>query len=213
MQTGEGMEPAGLWRSILAAAAGNVLEWYDFTVYAYMAPYIAEKFFPQDDPLTGLLAVFATFGLGFVIRPLGGILIGRFGDLKGRKAALIFTILLMAMGTAGIGLVPGRDQIGGLAPFLSGKVRVWRSLQGTSRRTRQTRALSGVLPQAFPGFENHATDHPPSGSTGLFRCALREASLLTRPASGSHDVLRLPRSSQGCGHPWPLPAYVSLRSG
>jgi len=118
MQTGEGMEPAGLWRSILAAAAGNVLEWYDFTVYAYMAPYIAEKFFPQDDPLTGLLAVFATFGLGFVIRPLGGILIGRFGDLKGRKAALIFTILLMAMGTAGIGLVPGRDQIGGLAPWL-----------------------------------------------------------------------------------------------
>jgi len=118
MQTGEGMEPAGLWRSILAAAAGNVLEWYDFTVYAYMAPYIAEKFFPQDDPLTGLLAVFATFGLGFVIRPLGGILIGRFGDQKGRKAALIFTILLMAVGTAGIGLVPGRDQIGGLAPWL-----------------------------------------------------------------------------------------------
>ena len=120
MQRGEGMEraAAGLWRSILAAAAGNVLEWYDFTVYAYMAPYIAAKFFPQDDPLTGLLAVFATFGLGFVIRPLGGILIGRFGDLKGRKAALLLTILLMALGTAGIGLVPGRDQTGALAPWL-----------------------------------------------------------------------------------------------
>ncbi len=120
MQTGEGMEraAAGLWRSILAAAAGNVLEWYDFAVYAYMAPFIAEKFFPDGDPLAGLLAVFATFGLGFVVRPLGGILIGRFGDLKGRKAALLLTIVLMAVGTAGIGLVPGRDAIGSLAPWL-----------------------------------------------------------------------------------------------
>ena len=83
----------GLWRSILAAAAGNVLEWYDFAVYAYMAPYIAAKFFPGDDPVAGLLAVFATFGLGFVIRPLGGILIGRFGDVRGRKASLLLTIV------------------------------------------------------------------------------------------------------------------------
>ena len=120
MHGAQGIEQAapGLWRSILAAAAGNVLEWYDFTVYAYMAPYIAAKFFPGDDPVAGLLAVFATFGLGFVIRPLGGILIGRFGDLKGRKAALLLTIILMAIGTAGIGLVPGRDTVGGLAPWL-----------------------------------------------------------------------------------------------
>jgi MFS transporter, MHS family, proline/betaine transporter len=120
MQGAQGIEQAaqGLWRSILAAAAGNVLEWYDFTVYAYMASYIAAKFFPGDDPVAGLLAVFATFGLGFVIRPLGGILIGRFGDLKGRKAALLLTIILMAVGTAGIGLVPGRTMIGGLAPWL-----------------------------------------------------------------------------------------------
>ena len=120
MQRGEGIEEAAprLWRSILAAAAGNVLEWYDFTVYAYMAPFIAAKFFPGDDPVTGLLAVFATFGLGFVVRPLGGILIGRLGDVRGRKAALLLTIVLMAVGTAGIGLVPGRDTAGGWAPWL-----------------------------------------------------------------------------------------------
>jgi MHS family proline/betaine transporter-like MFS transporter len=120
MHGAQGIEQAahGLWRSIAAAAAGNVLEWYDFTVYAYMASYIAAKFFPGDDPVAGLLAVFATFGLGFVIRPLGGILIGRFGDIKGRKAALLLTIVLMAVGTAGIGLVPGRAAIGGLAPWL-----------------------------------------------------------------------------------------------
>ena len=118
-----------LWRSIIAAAAGNVLEWYDFTVYAYMAPYIAAKFFPADDPLSGLLAVFATFGLGFVIRPLGGIVIGRYGDVKGRKNALLLTITLMALGTAGIGLVPGRAAIGGLAPWL---LVLCRLLQGFS---------------------------------------------------------------------------------
>lgn len=107
-----------LWRSILAAAAGNLLEWYDFVIYAFMAPYIAMKFFPSSDPYSGLLSVFATFGLGFVVRPLGGILIGRLGDARGRKAALLLTIFLMALGTAGIGLVPGRASIGIAAPWL-----------------------------------------------------------------------------------------------
>lgn len=107
-----------LWRSILAAATGNLLEWYDFVIYAYMAPLIALKFFPSSDPLAGLSAVFATFGLGFVVRPLGGIVIGRLGDTKGRKAALLLTIFLMAIGTAGIGLVPSRAAIGPLAPWL-----------------------------------------------------------------------------------------------
>jgi len=118
-----------LWRSILAAAAGNLLEWYDFVIYAYMAPLIALKFFPSSDPLAGLLAVFATFGLGFVVRPLGGIVIGRLGDAKGRKVALLVTIFLMAVGTAGIGLVPSRAAIGPLAPWL---LLVCRLIQGFS---------------------------------------------------------------------------------
>ena len=122
-------DTAAVWRSILAAAAGNVLEWYDFTVYAYMAPFIGEKFFPNKDPLAELLAVFATFGLGFVVRPLGGILIGRLGDRRGRKAALLVTILLMAVGTVGIGFVPGRSTIGVAAPWL---LVLCRLLQGFS---------------------------------------------------------------------------------
>jgi MFS transporter, MHS family, proline/betaine transporter len=116
--TSEEAEAPHLWRSILAAATGNLLEWYDFVIYAYMAPLIALKFFPSSDPLAGLLAVFATFGLGFVVRPLGGIVIGRLGDAKGRKVALLVTIFLMALGTAGIGLVPSRAAIGPLAPWL-----------------------------------------------------------------------------------------------
>ena len=129
---GDGSQDHGaphLWRSILAAACGNLLEWYDFVIYAYMAPLIALKFFPSSDPFAGLLAVFATFGLGFVVRPLGGIVIGRLGDIKGRKAALLLTIFLMAIGTAGIGLVPSRAAIGPLAPWL---LMLCRLIQGFS---------------------------------------------------------------------------------
>ena len=99
-------------RAVAAAVIGNVLEWYDFAVYAYMATVIAKKFFPSGDDVTSLLSTFAAFGLGFVARPLGGIFIGRLGDRKGRKTSLLLTIVLMAMGTVVIGLVPTFETIG-----------------------------------------------------------------------------------------------------
>src|SRR5256885_16847428 len=95
-------------RAVSAAVIGNVLEWYDFAVYAYVAIYIAKNFFPQGDAVTGLLATFLTYGLGFVARPLGGIILGRVGDTHGRKTALLITIALMAVGTL---------LVGGLPPF------------------------------------------------------------------------------------------------
>jgi MHS family proline/betaine transporter-like MFS transporter len=95
-----------------------VLEWYDFAVYAYMATIIAKKFFPADDEVTSLLSTFAAFGIGFVMRPLGGILIGRVGDTKGRKTALLITIALMAAGTVLIGVIPSYESIGIVAPAL-----------------------------------------------------------------------------------------------
>ena len=105
-------------RAVAAAVAGNVLEWYDFAVYAYMAPIIASKFFPAQDEVTSLLLTFATFGVGFVTRPLGGILLGRLGDKRGRKTALLVTIALMAAGTVLIGVVPAYATIGVIAPIL-----------------------------------------------------------------------------------------------
>jgi MHS family proline/betaine transporter-like MFS transporter len=116
-------------RAVTAAVAGNVLEWYDFAIYAYMATVIARKFFPADNDVTALLATFAAFGVGFVVRPLGGIVIGRLGDLRGRKTALLVTIALMAAGTVMIGLVPAYETIGVAAPVL---VVVARLLQGFS---------------------------------------------------------------------------------
>ena len=115
-----GGEPpaSGARQAVVAAVIGNVLEWYDFSVYAFVAVIIAKKFFPAGNDTSALLATFAAFGLGFLARPLGGIVIGRIGDTRGRKAALVLTILLMAIGTTLIGLIPSYASIGLLAPAL-----------------------------------------------------------------------------------------------
>jgi MFS transporter, MHS family, proline/betaine transporter len=111
-------------RAIFAASIGNLLEWYDFGVYAYLASLIATKFFPSSDPTASLLAAFAAYGVGFLARPLGGVVIGRLGDTKGRKAALVLTIFLMAFGTVGLGLLPSYETIGIAAPILLVALRI-----------------------------------------------------------------------------------------
>ena len=111
-------------KAIWAAAIGNLLEWYDFGVYAYLAGLIATKFFPNSDPTASLLAAFAAYGVGFLARPLGGIVIGRLGDTKGRKTALVLTIFLMAFGTVAIGLLPSYEAIGVWAPILLVALRI-----------------------------------------------------------------------------------------
>jgi MHS family proline/betaine transporter-like MFS transporter len=105
-------------KAVFAAVIGNVLEWYDFAVYAFVAGTIARQFFPQTDDVTALLSTFLAYGLGFVARPLGGIVIGRIGDTHGRKTALMITIFLMAAGTVMIGVLPTYASIGLAAPLL-----------------------------------------------------------------------------------------------
>lgn len=105
-------------KAVAASAIGNVLEWYDFGVYIFFAGAIAHTFFPADNRAAGLLASFAVFGVGFLMRPLGGILIGRFGDTHGRRAALTLTIMAMALGTVLVGVLPGYATIGLAAPVL-----------------------------------------------------------------------------------------------
>src|SRR5215467_7653247 len=105
-------------KAVSAAVVGNVLEWYDFAVYAFVAGIIARKFFPQTDEVTALLSTFLAYGLGLVARPLGGIIIGRLGDRRGRRAALMLTIFMMAAGTVLIGVLPTYASIGLLAPLL-----------------------------------------------------------------------------------------------
>jgi MHS family proline/betaine transporter-like MFS transporter len=116
-------------KAVSAAVIGNVLEWYDFAVYAFVAGIIAKNFFPQSDEVTALLSSFLAYGLGFVARPLGGIVIGRLGDTRGRKAALMLTIFMMAAGTVMIGILPTHATVGLVAPLL---LVVARLMQGFS---------------------------------------------------------------------------------
>ncbi|MFN8058641.1 MAG: MFS transporter [Vicinamibacterales bacterium] len=116
-------------RAVTAAVVGNVLEWYDFAVYSYMAGILGRTFFPTGDPATELLASFAVFGVGFLARPLGGIVIGRIADARGRKDALLITVFLMAAGTVLMGVAPSYASVGLVAPLV---VLVARLMQGFS---------------------------------------------------------------------------------
>ena len=105
-------------RVIVATTLGNALEFFDFTVYGFMAVVIGKLFFPMMSPYMQVLLSVATFGVGFIMRPLGGIVIGAYADRAGRKAAMTLTIFLMALGCAIIGLAPTYAQIGIAAPLI-----------------------------------------------------------------------------------------------
>ncbi|WP_020666277.1 MFS transporter [Amycolatopsis nigrescens] len=113
-------------RKLFAASVGNALEWFDWTIYATFSIYFASAFFPGD---LADINTFATYALAFFFRPLGGVLLGRFADLKGRKPAMILTIVLMAGGSVLIAVLPTYEQVGWLAPIL---LMVARIAQGLS---------------------------------------------------------------------------------
>src|SRR6201989_2234015 len=105
-------------RIIIAALIGSALEWYDFSLYGVTAALVfAPLFFPTFSPAAGSLAAFATFAVGFLSRPLGGIIFSHYGDKIGRKPVLAATLMLMGVSTCLIGLLPTFDQIGIWAPI------------------------------------------------------------------------------------------------
>src|SRR6478672_7099120 len=106
-------------RVIAASLIGTSLEWYDFFIYGTAAALVFNKiFFPSFEPLVGTLLAFATYAVGFVARPLGGVVFGHYGDKLGRKNVLVFTLLLMGISTFLVGVMPTYDAIGVWAPIL-----------------------------------------------------------------------------------------------
>src|SRR5918996_1007521 len=106
-------------RVAIASAVGTTIEWYDFFIYGTAAAVVfAPQFFPQVSELAGTLAAFATFAIGFIARPLGGVVMGHFGDRLGRKSMLVWSLTLMGLATVAIGLLPNYSQIGLWAPAL-----------------------------------------------------------------------------------------------
>jgi len=116
-------------RSVIRVASGNFLEMYDFMVYGYYAKAIAAAFFPNTSEFASLMAALATFGAGFLMRPLGAMILGAYIDHNGRRKGLILTLTLMALGTLSIAVVPGYAVFGVVAPLL---VLLGRLLQGFS---------------------------------------------------------------------------------
>jgi metabolite-proton symporter len=106
-------------RVAIASAIGTTIEWYDFFIYGTAAAVVfGPQFFPRVSELAGTMAAFATFAIGFIARPLGGIVMGHFGDRLGRKSMLVWSLMLMGLSTFGIGLLPNYAQLGVWAPLL-----------------------------------------------------------------------------------------------
>ena len=97
---------ASTTRVLLAGLIGNVMEWYDFAVYGYFATVIGREFFPSSDPASSLIGAFGAFAAGFLVRPLGGVVFGRIGDLFGRRRALSLSVMAMAVPTVLMGVLP-----------------------------------------------------------------------------------------------------------
>ena len=135
-----------------ASVAGNGLEWYDFAVYGFMAPFLADVFFPSANPTNALIASFGAFAAGYLMRPLGGLFFGHFGDKLGRKKMLVLSVQLMAIPTFLVGCLPSYASVGILAPIL---LVLMRMLQGLS--------VGGEL----PGSVVYQVESAPAGKRGL----------------------------------------------
>ena len=141
-------------RVALASAIGTTIEWYDFFIYGTAAATVfGPQFFPQVSEVAGTLAAFATFGIGFIARPLGGVVMGHYGDRIGRKGMLVWALLLMGVSTLAIGLLPTYAQIGAWAPVL---LVMLRFVQGF--------ALGGE----WGGAVLMSVEHAPDGRRGVF---------------------------------------------
>ncbi|QDV52986.1 MFS transporter [Gimesia fumaroli] len=135
-------------RVLAAGFIGNILEWYDFAVYGFFAPTLGKLFFPSDNPTTSLIAAFGAFAAGFLMRPVGAVLFGHIGDRLGRKKALTLSVMMMAVPTLLVGVLPTHAQIGVTAAVLMVLLRM---IQGVS--------VGGEYTSSFVFLVEHAPPH------------------------------------------------------
>jgi MFS transporter, MHS family, shikimate and dehydroshikimate transport protein len=153
-QPPEQSQDTSIWKVAAASFIGTAVEWYDFFLYGTAAALVFNRlFFPSFDPLMGTLAAFATFAVGFIARPLGGVIFGHFGDKLGRKSMLSATLMIMGAATFAIGLLPTYERVGVWAPVLLVVLRV---LQGFG--------LGGE----WGGAVLMAVEHAPSNRRGFY---------------------------------------------
>ena len=152
VMTGEAAPTLSRTRLIAACTIGNALEFYDFVIYSFFAGTIGALFFPSEDPTVQLLLSFATYGVGFFLRPLGGMVLGAYADRRGRKAATVLTLFLMALGTGMIGLAPTYAQVGFFGPLLVVTGRLIQGFSAGGEVGASTTLLAEYAPPAERGF-------------------------------------------------------------
>jgi MFS transporter, MHS family, proline/betaine transporter len=157
------MDSSQTRRVIAAGMVGNVLEWYDFAIYGYFATAIGRHFFPHEDAVAQLLSAFGVFALGYVMRPVGGALIGHIGDRFGRRAALTFSVAAMAIPTFLIGLLPGYGTLGLAAPIA---LTFLRMVQGLSVGGEYTSSMVFLVEHAPDGRRGVMGAMASCGATG-----------------------------------------------
>lgn len=160
---GEPAREPGLTTVVAASAAGTAFEWYDFFIFGSLATVIASHFYTGVNEATGFILALATFAVGFFVRPLGALVFGIFGDMKGRKTAFLITITMMGLATVAIGFLPGYDQIGIAAPLLLILLRV---LQGF--------ALGGE----YGGAAIYVAEHAPAHRRGYLTSWIQTSAAL-----------------------------------
>jgi MHS family proline/betaine transporter-like MFS transporter len=148
----ERADPATLRKVVVGVGLGNFMEWFDFGLYGYLATTLAIVFFPSEDPAVGLLATFAVFGVAFVVRPLGGLILGPLGDKIGRQRLLAGVIILMALSTFSIGFLPGYASIGIWAPILLVLARAAQGLSASAEFGGGATFLAEYSPEERRGF-------------------------------------------------------------
>lgn len=146
-------KPKSLRKVAIAGMIGNGLEWYDYALYGNFAPIISQLFFPSENKFISLLVTYGVFAAGFIMRPLGAIIFGYIGDKYGRKVSLAISILLMAIPTSFIGLLPTYAQIGILAPIL---LTVIRLLQGIALGGEFSGSITYIVEHSSPRNRNFA---------------------------------------------------------
>src|SRR5260370_8400060 len=162
---------------IFASSLGTVFEWYDFYLYATLAPFFAALFFPKGNDTAALLSAFATYAAGFLVRPFGAIVFGRIGDLVGRKYTFLITIVVMGAATAAVGFLPKYSSVGLLAPVLL-----------VSLRLAQGLALGGEYGGAATYVAEHVPDHRRGYYTSFIQTTATLAFFISLGAIGTRRL-------------------------
>ena len=159
-------------RTLIAASVGNAVEWYDWTVYATFAIYFATQIFPRENESLALIGTFATYALAFFFRPLGGSLLGRYADLKGRKQAMLLTIMLMAGGSLVIAILPTYAAVGWLAPTLLLLARIAQGMSLGGEVSNASAYLAEIAPPNRRGRSLRSSTSPLAPRCCSHRCSV-----------------------------------------